>query len=342
MKKIYALLVAVISFSAASAQNANAIVFSELGEKFTLYLNGVQQNTTPQSNVKATGLSGEFFQARIDFEDATKADFAENNFRVGQGLEVTYMVKVNKKGAYVLRFAGEAPLSGGVAATSSATEVHDDAKRIADVDNESSEVVKTSTSGATGTTGEVTVVETTTTTTGTKPAGTKGEKVSIGMNVGGINMDMNVNVEGMDGDMDMDMDVEENGTTTTTTKTTTTSANTNTTTAKPREDVVIVEKVSGCSKAMTDASFATAKKNIADKGFDETRLSTAKSIIKANCMTSSQIKEICDSFGFEESKLDFAKYAYDYCFDQNNYYVVNETFAFSDSTEELNKHIDSK
>ncbi|MFN0031522.1 MAG: DUF4476 domain-containing protein [Flavobacteriales bacterium] len=347
MKKIYTLIIAACSFTTATAQNANAIVFSELGEKFTLYLNGVQQNSTPQANVKVTGLTGEFMQARIDFEDATKADFAENNFRIAQGIEVTYMVKLNKKAAYVLRYAGEASISSTTATNvNTNTTVTDDSKRLADVDNETDTKVTNTTNTTVGDTDEVTVVETTTTTTGAKgttdgkPA-TKGEKVSVGMNIGGINMGVNVNVEetGEDGDMTMDQDVKVNSTTTTTT---TTKTNTNNTTTKPREDVVVVEKVTGCGSPMSASAFATAKKNIADKGFDETRLSTAKTILKANCMSAAQIKEVCDTFGFEETKLDFAKYAYDYCSDTGNYFVVNETFGFSSSTDELNEYILSK
>jgi hypothetical protein len=65
-------------------------------------------------------------------------------------------------------------------------------------------------------------------------------------------------------------------------------------------------------------------------------------ITKANCLTSAQIKEVCELFGFEETKLTFAKHAYDYCTDKGNYYVVNDVFGFSSSSEELEKYISSK
>jgi hypothetical protein len=392
MKKIYTLFIAIISFSSAIAQNANAVVFSELGEKFTLYLNGVQINATPQANVKATALSGEFCQARIDFEDASKADFAENNFRLGQGLEVTYIVKLNKKGAYVLRFAGEAAITNTSAVATGASKIDDNVKKIAEVDDHVAvpmdtevKTTTTNTTAAPKVDNKVTVVETTTTTTNTKPAPAKtGEKVNMGINVGGINMGVNVNVEetGDDVNMDMGMDVQENTkvtTTTTTTKTTTNGTTTGTTatststgtkpavtttTTKPAvtggkpalpttkppvavpdnkpTEVVVIEKTGGCANVMSDATFASAKKNISGKGFEDTKLSTAKSIAKVNCMSAAQIKEVCGIFGFEDSKLEFAKYCYDYCYDQNNYFIVNEAFNFSDSTDELNKYIESK
>jgi hypothetical protein len=47
-------------------------------------------------------------------------------------------------------------------------------------------------------------------------------------------------------------------------------------------------------------------------------------------------------FSFEDSKLDYAKYAYDFCFNQGDYYEVNEAFTFESSIEELNHYLESK
>ncbi|MFM9986130.1 MAG: DUF4476 domain-containing protein [Flavobacteriales bacterium] len=353
MKKMYFLLISLITVSAAQAQTANAVVFSENGEKFTLFLNGEKQNDSPMSNVKMKGLTGEFYQARVDFEDAKLADFSNNNFAVQKGVEVTYMIKVNKKGEFVMRYASQAEISSTASSGSTnTTAAESEAKRIADVDDAAVEEKIDDTHATIEVAGDVDdeqVVQTTTTTTTSKPTGKSGEKVAVGMNIGGVNMGVNIEVSEDGESMDMDTDVKE--TTVTKTTTTTTKTGVSTTASKPavketpvqpKEDVVIVTSTSGCAKSMTASSFATAKQNVEDKGFDETRLSTAKTIIKANCMTSAQIKEMCDVFGFEETKLAFAKYAYDYCTDQESYYLVNETFGFSSNTDELNKYIESK
>jgi hypothetical protein len=202
---------------------------------------------------------------------------------------------------------------------------------------------------------EVVQVTTTTTTTNGKPASTKTtttntDKVSMGINVGGVNMGLNIKVDESNMDMDMGVDVEESSsttkTTTTTTKTTTTSKPAPATKPAPKPaakpDVVVVESVAGCSKAMSAADFTGAKTSIGNKGFEDQKLSTAKMITKANCLTAAQIKEICVLFGFEETKLTFAKHAYDFCTDKGNYYVVNDVFNFSESTEELEQFISSK
>jgi len=59
-------------------------------------------------------------------------------------------------------------------------------------------------------------------------------------------------------------------------------------------------------------------------------------------MTAEQIKDVMGLFSFEDSKLDYAKYAYDFCFNQGDYYEVNEAFTFESSIEELNHYLESK
>ena len=190
--------------------------------------------------------------------------------------------------------------------------------------------------------------------------------VNFGMNVNinetnstttGGNVGMNINVDGVDMGIDMnmsDMSVQTSGTTTTTTtsKTTTSSSSSNSTvpahTTRPSEpspnhpsNATIAGNVN-CIRSMDATSFGKAKQSISSKGFDDTKLSTAKQVAKANCLTTDQILEIMKIFGFEESRLDFAKYAYDYCFDQNNYFNISQGFSFDASTEELNEFIETK
>jgi hypothetical protein len=42
---------------------------------------------------------------------------------------------------------------------------------------------------------------------------------------------------------------------------------------------------------------------------------------------------------FESTRLDFAKFAYTYTLDKENYYMVNNAFSFSSSVAELNNFI---
>jgi hypothetical protein len=78
---------------------------------------------------------------------------------------------------------------------------------------------------------------------------------------------------------------------------------------------------------------------IEKESFDNSKLNTAKQVASNNALCVTQIMQICRLFSFDQSKLDFAKYAYHFCVDQNNYFMVNDVFSFSSSKDELQKFI---
>ena len=90
---------------------------------------------------------------------------------------------------------------------------------------------------------------------------------------------------------------------------------------------------------MDDASFQSAKQSIANNSFDDTKLSTAKMITNTNYFTCDQVMQICGLFSFEDSKLNFAKYAYKKTVDNNNYFRVNDVFTFDASKQALNDFV---
>jgi hypothetical protein len=87
---------------------------------------------------------------------------------------------------------------------------------------------------------------------------------------------------------------------------------------------------------MNTSDFQSALASIGKQGFEETKLSTAKNIASKQCLNTNQVVQICKTFGFEQSKLDFAKFAYSRCSEPANYFKVNDVFGFSSSVEELN------
>jgi hypothetical protein len=93
---------------------------------------------------------------------------------------------------------------------------------------------------------------------------------------------------------------------------------------------------------MSPKDFSNALATVKNQNFDETTLKTAKQIASANCLNVNQIIQLVKVFSFEESKLDFAKYAYDYCVDPKNYFNLNNVFSFSTSVEDLSDYIQSK
>jgi hypothetical protein len=349
MKLLFTTVLCVL-FSTQMFSQASAVVFSEAGENFTLFLNGEKINSSPQPNVKIQGLTSEFYQARIDFEDPMLKDFVEGNFAVQRGSEVTYIVKKNKKGEYVLRYYGQ---TDGPT-TEERPQSLDEVKSIAEVDDmeHSSEDVQINQtiSIQEQPAAKTTVTQTTTTTTKAQPAASTpstGGNLSMGINVDGMNMGISINAS----DLDMEMDVEETHQTTVTTTTTTTTTQQEPApapkpaprpAAKPAPAPAPAQPVGRCASSMAPASFSKAKENISSNSFEDSKMTVAKQVTKANCMTAAQIVEVMGLFSFEDSKLQYAKYAYDYCYNQGDYYEVNSAFTFESSIEDLNQYLESK
>lgn len=93
----------------------------------------------------------------------------------------------------------------------------------------------------------------------------------------------------------------------------------------------------GCKSAMSTVQFAQYKSAIKSESFTENQMNVAKA--GGKCLSCSQIKEIMNTFSFEASKLDFAKWAYSQCVDKSNYYTLNSAFSFSSSKSELNSYV---
>ena len=92
-----------------------------------------------------------------------------------------------------------------------------------------------------------------------------------------------------------------------------------------------VEPVRGCNgrSCMTAGNFNAALATIKKQSFEDTQLKTAKQVIAANCLNVDQIIQIANTFSFEDNKLEFAKFAYDYCIEPRNYFKLNGIFSFS-------------
>ncbi len=93
---------------------------------------------------------------------------------------------------------------------------------------------------------------------------------------------------------------------------------------------------------MSKDRFDEAKKSIASKSFEDSKLTVAKQVMKANCLLVSQVKEIMGLFDFEETKLNFAKEAYAHTYNVDDYYQLNDAFTFESSITDLNNFIGTK
>lgn len=91
---------------------------------------------------------------------------------------------------------------------------------------------------------------------------------------------------------------------------------------------------------MPEPIFIRLKQTIENAGFDNDKLGIAKRALENNSISAQQVLELVELLTFESNKLKLAKFAYQYTFDKQNYFVVNNGFDFNSSINELNKFID--
>ena len=124
-----------------------------------------------------------------------------------------------------------------------------------------------------------------------------------------------------------------------------TQQNTTVTTTPVEETVVYVEGYTGaigCEIPINQSRFDHMLSTIENQDFASSKKRVAKQIISANCIVTSQLQRILELFDFESDKLEMAKYAYDYTYDIENYYTINNVFDFESSIEKLDKFIRNK
>ena len=90
---------------------------------------------------------------------------------------------------------------------------------------------------------------------------------------------------------------------------------------------------------MNPKDYDAAYQLISDESFDSSKLTLAEQVVSSNPMSASQILGICKLFSFESNKLEFAKFAYEFCVDRNKYFLLNEAFNYESSKRELNEFI---
>lgn len=122
--------------------------------------------------------------------------------------------------------------------------------------------------------------------------------------------------------------------------TTTYNNNTNEGNLYQDQDMTVTFDNNNCM--MNDADFNAASESVKAKSFSDSKMTLAKQITKNNCLSAQQVKSIMKLFDFEDDRLEYAKFAYDYTYDVNNYYQVNDAFEFESSIEELEQYIQSR
>jgi hypothetical protein len=322
MKKLTLALIAFLLINTAFSQTSNLVFYNQEGNRFYVIMNGVKMNSDPQTNVKITDLPQPYYKVKILFEDKALGE-VDKTLNFNPGTETVFQIKKNNKNEWTIRWQSEVPMAQAAPAAQGQTVLIYNA---AGVPTPSANPTAATTSSAT--------ITTTTTTSGTvNPGGDN--NVYMNMEVPGATMNVNIN-----------SNTNNSATVTSSTTTTTTTSGGNTTVVVPNNQTTYsmpgYSGAVGCPWPMADQDFAAAKQSIAAKGFDDTKLTIAKQVISSNCLFSRQVKELMLLFSFEDTRLQFAKFAYGFTFDIGNYFMLNDAFQFESSIDELNKYISTQ
>jgi hypothetical protein len=97
-----------------------------------------------------------------------------------------------------------------------------------------------------------------------------------------------------------------------------------------------------CDTPMNDVDFAVTLTGISAHPFEGSQLSAAKKMVESHCITSRQVTEVMYIFDLEPSRLSFAKHAYTFVYDPDNYGEVKEALHSDKSKSDLDKWMNSK
>ena len=199
MKNIFLLILVASSF--ATFSQSNFTVFNNGGQSFYVILNGIKQNSLPQTNVVVGGLKNSAYAVKLIFADGKTADI-DKNFFIENPSDITTKI-IFKKGKGKLQLISMEPTLGFSTSTSVITYRPDNSAIFSDA-------VVVPVNNANSNSGTITSVETTTTQTTSTNQGANGQGnttivVNDNTNPANVNMNISTNVTPTNGNVSMNV-----------------------------------------------------------------------------------------------------------------------------------------
>lgn len=333
---------------------SNLSVFNNSGQPFYVVLNGIRQNSKPETNVQVSQIKNGSYAVKVIFADGKTPDI-DKNFMIDAPYDITTRI-VFKKGKGKLQLMGMEPTHGVIqeAVVYRPNDAANYSDAVVNMNVNVSETTPASVQTSNSTNSNTTTT-TTTTTNGTIPD----ENVNLNMNlsVGGVNLNLNANANGSG--LGTSATVTETTTSTISTSSTiTTSSNSvsthtgmNQTTNNMSNQVNANIQMNGnsqlqpvdhssrvnCTKTMN--RLEAFKTELQDQSFEEDRLEALKLAMKTTCLTTAQAEQLLDLFTFDENRLEVAKYLSDRLTDRDNAGALAKKLTFDSNKMEYRRYI---
>lgn len=334
---------------------SNLSVFNNSGQPFYVVLNGIRQNSKPETNVQVSQIKNGSYAVKVIFADGKTPDI-DKNFMIDAPYDITTRI-VFKKGKGKLQLMGMEPTHGVIqeAVVYRPNDAANYSDAVVNMNVNVSETTPASVQTSNSTNSNTTTTTTTTTTNGTIPD----ENVNLNMNlsVGGVNLNLNANANGSG--LGTSATVTETTTSTiSTSSTTTTSSNSvsthtgmNSTTNNMSNQVNANIQMNGnsqfqpvdhssrvnCTKTMN--RLEAFKAELQEQSFEEDRLEALQLAMKTTCLTTAQAEQLLDLFTFDENRLEVAKYLADRLTDRDNAGALAKKLTFDSNKMEYRRYI---
>ena len=327
---------------------SNFTVFNNNGQTFYVILNGVKQNSLPQTNVVVSGLVNSAYSVKLIFSDGKTADI-NKNFFIDSPSDITTRI-IFKKGKGKLQLISQIPTVG---ASTGETVINyrpdnnasfsDGSVGIGFIGSTTTTTVVTETTTQQSGNGSVNIQATPTPTNSSNGNVNGGVNISITDSVSGEAINMNVGVNISDGTNSNGTAVNVNGNASpnstviqnsTTTITTTTSTNT---TPNPVSQVSVN---SGCKNTLTNT--AVFIEDLKLQSFEDDRVDALKLALVNTCLYVADAEKIMDLFTFDANQLTVAKFMSDRLVDKDNASSLVKHFSFDSTKMEYRKYISGK
>jgi hypothetical protein len=249
------LLLTLLLSNVALFAQSNLSIFNNNGQQFYVVLNGIRQNSKPETNVQVGQIKNGSYAVKVIFADGKTPDI-DKNFLIDAPYDITARI-IFKKGKGKLQLMGQEPTHGliqeAVVYRPTDAAVYSDAVVVNTMPSPNTTVIQTNTnntvngtvntsgasnlnvqstgvnSNAAGVNMNMNVQETTTNTTITNTDPNDNVNLNMNLSVGGVNVSLNANATGTG--LGAGTTVSETTTTTTTSSSTTVSSSSSSTTS---------------------------------------------------------------------------------------------------------------
>jgi len=343
MKKILFTSLFLLAAICLNAQYSLLTVFSDEGEEFYLYVNGKKMNEQAQSRVEFIKLENDYQKikvvgtggANITVSKQVPAKDFDGNY-----CKMTYCLKKNRRGDYKLREYDVTALPKEEVAQRAqpvqtkvvVVEEKPEKKTV----TKTEETVSVSVSANNKNSASLNV-------------SADDDKVSLSINVSENTKSENVSVSfsASESSVSGSIQVTESSQETVVIETSSSSSSSNSGETKKVEVVEVVSPLPGysgkvgCDNLINDSEYDDIAAAIKNNDFEETKFTVAKDIVSKKCIQAKHVHDIMKLFDHEDTRLRFAKFAYTYTYDQDDYYKVYKAFDFELTIDDLKAYIDN-